>query len=218
MKIGIIQGTSQKSKNPLLEKYIKEYIKTEDQLYNFGVYQDSQVKLSYVQISLAIALLINSQSVDFVVTGCSSGQGMMLACNTFPNIQCGYIPTPSDSFLFAQINNGNVASFPLGLNWGWSGELNFKNTIHALFEKKFGQGYPTKDATRKLYDTSLVKSLNQINKKSFLNLLSKYDHELINPVLNYDPVYNFIVKHGKNAAIINEMKLLKFQVVKKLNY
>lgn len=213
MKIGIIQGTSQKSKNPLLEKYIKEYIEPEDQLYNFGVYQDSQVKLSYVQISLAIALLINSQSVDFVITGCSSGQGMMLACNTFPNIQCGYIPTPSDSFLFAQINEGNVASFPLGLNWGWAGELNFKNTIQALFEKKFGQGYPAKDATRKLHDTSLIKSLNYINKKSFLSLLYKYNHELIDPVINYDPVYNFIMEYGKDTAIINEMKSLKSQAM-----
>ena len=31
---------------------------------------------------MMISLLIESGAVDFVVTGCSSGQGMMLACNS----------------------------------------------------------------------------------------------------------------------------------------
>lgn len=111
MKIGLIQGTSQKEKNKILEHYIKQAISPDDKLINFGIYQDSTTTLSYVQISLAIALLINSRALDFVVTGCSSGQGMMLA-----NIQCGYIPTPQDAYLFSHINDGNVVSFPLGLN------------------------------------------------------------------------------------------------------
>ena len=104
------------SENKILEHYIKQAISPDDKLINFGIYQDSTTTLSYVQISLAIALLINSRALDFVVTGCSSGQGMMLACNTFPNIQCGYIPTPQDAYLFSHINDGNVVSFPLGLN------------------------------------------------------------------------------------------------------
>ena len=78
MKIGLIQGTSQKEKNKILEHYIKQAISPDDKLINFGIYQDSTTTLSYVQISLAIALLINSRALDFVVTGCSSGQGMML--------------------------------------------------------------------------------------------------------------------------------------------
>ena len=115
MKIGFIQGTSQKEKK-ILEHYIKQAISPDDELINFGIYQDRTTTLSYVQISLAIALLINSRALDFVVTGCSSGQGMMLACNTFPNIHCGYIPTPQDAYLFSHINDDNVVSFPLGLN------------------------------------------------------------------------------------------------------
>ena len=76
MKIGIIQATSQKSKNFILEKYIKESVGSNDQVFNFGIYQDSSASLSYVQ---AVALLINSKATDFIVTGCTSGQGMMLA-------------------------------------------------------------------------------------------------------------------------------------------
>lgn len=112
-----------------MEHYIKQAISPDDELINFEIYQDRTTTLSYVQISLAIALLINSRALDFVVTGCSSGQGMMLAGNTFPNIQCGYIPTPQDAYLFSHINDGNVVSFPLGLNWGWSGEINFSETM-----------------------------------------------------------------------------------------
>lgn len=121
MRIGIIQATSQKDKNEILEEYVRQAVTSKGEVVNFGIFSNSDVKLSYVQISLAIALLINSGAVDFIVTGCSSDQGMMLACNTFPNIQCGYLPTAQDAFLFAQINNGNVASLPLGLNWGWCG-------------------------------------------------------------------------------------------------
>ena len=117
MRIGIIQATSQKSKNQILEKCVKQAVTAKDEVFNFGIFSDSDTQLSYVQVALAVAFLINSNAVDFVITECSSGQGMILACNTFPNIQCGYVPTAQDAFLFAQINNGNVASLPLGLNY-----------------------------------------------------------------------------------------------------
>lgn len=83
MKIGLIQTSSQKEKNKTLEHYLNEAINSNDELINFGIYPDSKIQLSYVQVSLAIALLINSRSLDFVVTGCTSGQGMMLACKLF---------------------------------------------------------------------------------------------------------------------------------------
>ena len=164
MKIGLIQASSQKQKNGILEHYLNATINSDDQLINFGIYPNSSINLSYVQVSLAIALLINSKSLDFIVTGCTSGQGMMLACNTFPNIQCGYLPTPQDAFLFSHINNGNVISFPLGLNWGWSGEINFSETMKALFKQPWGTGYPPSQASRKVKNTTEVKKFNQLNK------------------------------------------------------
>ena len=59
-------------------------------------------------------MLLANRTVDFIVTGCSSGQGMMLACNSMPGVICRYAPTPKDAYLFAQINNGNAISLPLG--------------------------------------------------------------------------------------------------------
>ena len=209
MKIGLIQASSQKQKNGILEHYLNAAINSDDQLINFGIYPNSNTNLSYVQVFLAIALLINSKSFDFIVTGCTSGQGMMLACNTFPNIQCGYLPTPQDAFLFSHINNGNVISFPLGLNWGWSGEINFSETMKALFKQPWGTGYPPSQASRKVKNTTEVKEFNQLNKKSMTSILPSVDSDLLVPVLKYEPVYNFIIQNGKDTELVNLIKKLK---------
>lgn len=75
-----------------------------------------------------------------------------------------------DAYLFGQLNNdGNVASLPLGLNYGWSGEINLKVTLQQLFEEPFGIHYPLKDAKRKQEDTKKIKALNQLCKKILLN-------------------------------------------------
>nr|WP_083478774.1 RpiB/LacA/LacB family sugar-phosphate isomerase [Liquorilactobacillus capillatus] len=37
---------------------------------------------SYVEVAVKITLLFNSNAVDFVITGYTSGQGMMIACNS----------------------------------------------------------------------------------------------------------------------------------------
>ena len=129
MKIAVIQASSQKEKNLLLYQSVQNAVsKKDDQVVNFGIFQEEEATYSYVQIALQICLLLESGAVDFVVTGCSSGQGMMLACNSLPGILCGYVQNPSDAYLFGRINHGNVVSYPLGLNFGWAGELNLKYT------------------------------------------------------------------------------------------
>lgn len=51
--------------------------------------------------------------------------------------------------LFGRINDGNAVSLPLGLNFGWAGEINLQCTIEKLFTDAFGIGYPPEDAERK---------------------------------------------------------------------
>lgn len=46
--------------------------------------------MSYIETALCISLLLESKCADFIVTGCSSGQGMTLACNSLPGVLCGY--------------------------------------------------------------------------------------------------------------------------------
>ena len=74
------------------------------EVVNFGVFQEEAVEYTYVETAMLICILLESKAVDFVVTGCSSGQGMMLACNSLPSILCGYIENPADAYLFGRIN------------------------------------------------------------------------------------------------------------------
>ena len=98
MKIGVIQASSQKDKNSLLYNSLMKVVKNKGyEVINFGVFQDETDMYSYVETAMLISILIESKSVDFVVTGCSSGQGMMLACNSLPSLICGYIENPSDA-------------------------------------------------------------------------------------------------------------------------
>lgn len=105
MRIGVINGSNQKDKNKVLDSVLRntlEKINKPYEIINFGVYEDEDIQLSYIQVAVAASILINSNAIDFVITGCSSGTGMMLACNSLPNIKCAYIPTPSDAYLFEE--------------------------------------------------------------------------------------------------------------------
>ena len=185
MKIGVIVASSNKDKNQLVFEAVRKVAEPKGHsVINFGVFDDGE-NFSYVEISLVIGMLLNRGIVDFVVTGCSSGQGMMLACNNLPGVICGYAPAPEDAFLFARINDGNVVSLPLGLNFGWCGELNLQNTIAALFDGEFGSGYPEKDAERKRRDTALLKKIKVLSTVSFDELLAKLDEKLVEKAENY---------------------------------
>ena len=173
MRIGIIQGSSQAEKNELIYNTVKKYAPKDAEVINFGCTLEEQEKYSYIDVSVLVGILLASSAVDFVVTGCSSGQGMMLACNSMPGVICGYAPTPKDAYLFAQINNGNAISLPLGEDYTWAGEDNFEKTIEALFSEPFGQGYPKSEIRSKSQiqfedllgslDTSIIEKINKKN-------------------------------------------------------
>ena len=139
--------------------------------------------------------------MDFVVTGCSSGQGMMLACNSLPRVLCGYAPTPADAYLFGRINGGNALSVPLGLNFGWAGEINLQYTLNALFEEPFGMGYPPQDAGRKQTDTRLLKSINRAAKRELADALARLDPGFVESCLQWERVRDFILQHGRCSGL-----------------
>ena len=200
MKIAVIQATSQINKNGLLFDAVKKYAK-ESEVINFGCTDSDRDSYCYIEISVLIGLLLASKAVDFVVTGCSSGQGMMLACNNMPGVLCGYAPTPKDAFLFAQINNGNAISLPLGEEYTWSGEDNLYKTIESLFSEPFGQGYPKSESKRKQKDTALLKDMRRKSQVDIGILLEKMDAEIIHKVLRKNDVIGFILSEGKNKEL-----------------
>lgn len=207
MKIGIIQASSQKDKNSIMETCVREVIPKEHEVINFGIFGEDARTMSYIQIAICTGLLLESDAVDFMITGCSSGQGMMLACNSLPGVLCGYVQNPTDAYLFGRINNGNAISYPLGFNWGWAGEINFRETIRALFGEPFGNGYPAQDAERKRRDSAQLKEMNQLCKKSFVDIWESLDKENLLAALHYDVVRQYIMKNGKNTKLLEQMKI-----------
>ena len=144
MKIAMMNEFSQAGKNALVLAQLKDVVEPMGHtVFNTGMECDDDPHyLTYLNLGVQAALLLNSGAVDFVVTGCGTGQGAMMALNAFPGVVCGYCIEPSDAYLFLQINNGNALSIPYAKGFGWGAELN----IHTIFEKAFGSpkgmGYP----------------------------------------------------------------------------
>ena len=192
MKIGVIQASSQATKNKMLYNAVTKYAPKDSEAINFGCTLEEKENYSYIEISILVGMLLANRTVDFlanrtvdfIVTGCSSGQGMMLACNSMPGVICGYAPTPKDAYLFAQINNGNAISLPLGEEYTWSGIDNLERTVEALFSEPFGQGYPKSEADRKIKDSEQLKEIRKSGQISMQELLNKLDASLVNKLKN----------------------------------
>ena len=208
MKIAVIQASSQCGKNELIYSTVKKCA-PDAEVINFGCTEDEETKFSYIEISVLVGLLLSSKAVDFVVTGCSSGQGMMLACNNMPGVLCGYIPTPQDAYLFAQINDGNAVSLPLGEEYTWAGEENLDKTIAKLFSEPFGQGYPKSEASRKLEDTKLLKQIRKDSQVSMLQLLNTLEKPLLVKVLLKRNVVEYVIENGKDEGIKSFLKEIR---------
>ena len=209
MTIAIMQATSQKDKNAILFNATKNALKKlgrSDEVVNFGIFKDESENFSYIETAFLVSLLLSSRAVDFVITGCSSGQGMMLALNSLPCVLCGYTPTPTDAYLFGKINGGNAVSLPLGLNFGWAGEINIEATLEKLFDGDFETGYPKEDAERKLRDTKLLKSINSLTKKDAIISYSLYDKKLLRKAFRRKIVIDYILTNGKDEKIIDFIK------------
>lgn len=208
MKIGIIQATSQKDKNKLLYNCTANAVRRYGHdVVNFGCFPEEPVSFSYIEIAAAVSLLLASNAVDFIVTGCSSGQGMMLACNSLPHVICGYAANPQDAFLFGRINDGNAVSLPLGLNFGWAGEINLQCTIEMLFADAFGIGYPPQDAERKKQDTLLLKKINALTKRNAIDVFQQLDKTFIQKVLQKKNVVEYLLEYGREKDILEFIRV-----------
>lgn len=115
MKIALINENSQAAKNAQVEAVLKKVVEPKGhEVFNYGMYSAEDAhQLTYVQNGILAAVLLNSGAADYVITGCGTGEGAMLACNAFPGVLCGHVVDPSDAYMFAQINDGNAIALPL---------------------------------------------------------------------------------------------------------
>ncbi|MFC6201683.1 RpiB/LacA/LacB family sugar-phosphate isomerase [Lactiplantibacillus nangangensis] len=207
MKIAVIQATTQLNKNDLLFQATQQAAGAENEVINFGVFEHDS-KLSYVQVSLLVGLLLNTKAVDYVITGCSSGNGMAIACNSLPNVICGYLPTPSDAYLFGRINHGNCASLPLGLNFGWAGELNLQFTLKKLFDGPMNTGYPQAASKRKEHDALMLQNIKRLTQTNLIGAINQIDSDFMAPIYRKHDVFDYIFKNGSEQNLVNSIKLI----------
>ena len=84
MKIALINENSQAAKNALIEATLRKVVEPMGhEVVNYGMYAaDDAAQLTYVQNGILAAVLLNSGAADYVITGCGTGEGAMLALNS----------------------------------------------------------------------------------------------------------------------------------------
>ena len=157
MKIGVIQASSQAEKNELIFHTVSKYAPSGAEVINFGCTIDEPNEYSYIDISILVGLLLAGNAVDFVVTGCGTGQGALMACNMMPGVVCGYCIEPSDAYLFLQINNGNALALPYAKGFGWGADVNLKNIFTIAFGSPKGMGYPNEPGRKESQNRNAAK-------------------------------------------------------------
>lgn len=186
MKIALINENSQAAKNELIFNTLKSVVEPMGhEVLNFGMYSaEDETQLTYVMNGLLAAILLNSKAVDFVVTGCGTGQGAMLALNSFPGVLCGHITDPTDGYLFAQVNNGNAVAMPFAQNFGWGAELNLSYTFEKLFSGEFGLGYPRERAIPEQRNKKILDDVKLITHQDMLTILKNIDQEFLKTAIS----------------------------------
>ena len=144
MRIALINENSQAAKNALILDALKKVVEPMGHVVdNYGMYTaQDEAQLTYVQVGILGAILLNSGAADYVITGCGTGEGAMLAMNSFPGVICGHVEDPVDAYTFAHVNDGNAVALPFAKGFGWGGELNLEYIFEKLFEGEPGGGYP----------------------------------------------------------------------------
>ncbi len=203
MKIALINENSQASKNELIYSVLNKVAKNFDcEVVNYGMYRaDDPHSLTYVKAGLLSAILLNSKAVDFVITGCGTGQGAMLALNSFPNVLCGHITDASDAFMFREINDGNAASFAFAKGFGWGSELDLENMFTKLLSTNGGNGYPKERAVPERQNKKVLDKVKTVTHKDMLTILKEIDKAFLIETIDYPFFKNVYFKDCKDAKI-----------------
>lgn len=181
MKIALINENSQAAKNELICTTLKKVVEPKGhQVFNYGMYSaEDKAQLTYVQNGILAAILLNSGAADYVITGCGTGEGAMLALNSFPGVICGHVEDPSDAFMFAQINDGNAIAMPFAKGFGWGGDLNLEYIFEKLFQGKSGQGYPPERVVPEQRNKNILDEVRKAAFKDIITVLKEIDQDLL---------------------------------------
>ena len=181
MRIALINENSQAAKNDIILTALKKVVEPMGHTVdNYGMYAaDDAAQLTYVQCGILSAILLNSGAADYVVTGCGTGEGAMLALNSFPGVICGHVEDPVDAYTFAHVNDGNAVAMPFAKGFGWGGELNLEYCCEKLFGFGHGQGYPPERVEPEMRNKRILDEVRDKTLRPLLESLLELDAELV---------------------------------------
>lgn len=181
MRIAIINENSQAAKNSAIYTAAKNVLEPKGiELKNYGMYSaQDETQLTYVQLGILGAVLLNSGAADYLISGCGTGEGAMLALNSFPGVICGHIEDPLDAYTFSQINAGNAIALPFAKGFGWGGELNLEYIFEKLFIEEPGLGYPRERAQVMKQNREVLNQVRETAFRDINTILKELDHDLV---------------------------------------
>lgn len=208
MKIALITENSQAAKNGIIHDALTAVAEPlGHQVFNYGMYTaEDEASLTYIMNGLLAGILINSKAADFVVTGCGTGMGSMLACNAMPGVFCGLIIDPTDAFLFGQINDGNAISMPYAKGFGWAAELNLQDVYRKLFDGERGLGYPKERAEIMRKNRGILKDLKAATCKDMVTVLQSVDQDLLKAAIAGKHFKEYFYANAQDEGIVNYLR------------
>ncbi|MCC6477848.1 RpiB/LacA/LacB family sugar-phosphate isomerase [Sphingorhabdus sp.] len=210
MKIALITENSQAAKNGIIHDALTAVAEPlGHQVFNYGMYTaEDEASLTYVMNGLLTGILLNSGAADFVVTGCGTGMGSMLACNAMPGVFCGLVIDPTDAFLFSQINDGNAISMPYAKGFGWAAELNLQDCYRKIFENEGGAGYPKERAHFMAANRSILKEMKAASCNDMLTVLKNVDQDLLKAAIAGERFADYFYPNAKDEQIAAYLRAL----------
>ncbi|MBU2908301.1 RpiB/LacA/LacB family sugar-phosphate isomerase [Vibrio splendidus] len=210
MKIALMMENSQAGKNAMVAAELESVAGSiGHDVFNLGMTDENDHHLTYIHLGIMASILINSKAVDFVVTGCGTGQGALMSLNLHPGVVCGYCLEPSDAFLFNQINNGNALALAFAKGFGWAGELNIRYIFEKAFTGERGNGYPLERAEPQQRNAAILNEVKAaVVKDNFIDSLRAIDQELVKTVVGSERFQQCLFDHCQDPDIADYVRSL----------
>ena len=210
MRIALINENSQAAKNAMIEASLKKVVEPMGhEVVNYGMYTaEDACQLTYVKIGLMACILLETGAVDYVVTGCGTGEGAMLACNSFPGVLCGHLCDPSDGYMFAHINDGNCVALPFAKDFGWGAELKLEMIFQQLFGFGHGQGYPKERVIPEQRNKKILDEVKKVTHRKLIEILHDIDQTFLKETISGEHFAEYFYPFCKDDEVAAYLKSL----------
>ena len=191
MKIALINENSQAAKNSMICENLKKIVEPMGhEVFNYGMCTaEDETQLTYVMCGLLSAILLNSKAADYVVTGCGTGEGAMLACNSFPGVLCGHIVDVEDAYMFAQIN-----------------ELHLQYVFEKLFGCESGGGYPKERVIPEQRNKKILDEVKKITHTDMMTILKNIDQDFLKTAISGEKFQEYFFANCQVPEIAEYLK------------